>query len=155
MGSGGRASISTSDSARNHLFRKGVANEPNAKNITVVHLGLDRSSRVHTIPPDSHWGQKTFPATKPEGIEVFFPNETPGQSYEEVGYIIARKGSEKDAMAFLKDHAAKMGADALLNCEVRVHRRLVIIIIFIPIFEDTYIASGVGIKYTNLPLKGE
>jgi hypothetical protein len=99
--------------------------------------------------------EKTFSATKPESIQIFFPNETPGQSYEEVGYIIARKGSEKDAMAFLKDHAAKIGADALLNCEVRVHRRLVIIIIFIPIFEDTYTASGVGIKYTNLPLKGE
>jgi uncharacterized protein YbjQ (UPF0145 family) len=98
--------------------------------------------------------EKTFPATKSQSIEVFLSNEAPVRDYEEVGYIVAQKGSEEAAIAFLKDRAAKMGADALLKCEVRVHRRLLIIILFIPIFEDTYIASGVAIKYTDLSLKG-
>jgi len=93
--------------------------------------------------------EKTFPSTNPESIALYFPNESPQRSYNEIVYVIAEKGNTKDAIQFLKKNAAKMGADALVNCEVHVYRRLVVIILFIPIFEDNHIASGVAIKYSQ------
>lgn len=98
--------------------------------------------------------ERGLPATKSEDVALFFPNETPNRAFDEVGYIIAEESNEEDAVKFLKEKAAKMGADGIVNCEVRVHRQLVIIILFIPIFQDTHIASGVAVKYTNDSLKG-
>ncbi len=92
--------------------------------------------------------EQSFSATKPENIEVYFSNAVPTRPYKEVGYIVAEKENTNDAVAFIKEKAASMGADALLNCEVKVHTLVIVIIIF-PIPISNYIASGVAVKYTN------
>jgi hypothetical protein len=92
--------------------------------------------------------EQTYPATNPENIKVFLSSETPKNTYKEIGFIVASKDNSKEAVNFLKDEAAKMGADALLNCEVRVHTS-VMLFIFIPIPINTITASGVAVKYTN------
>jgi uncharacterized protein YbjQ (UPF0145 family) len=91
----------------------------------------------------------TYKSTRPQDLFVYFSNEMPTMQYKEIGTIVASESEVKDAMNFIKEKAAKMGADALVNCEVRVHTS-VIVIIFIPIPVHTYIASGVAVKYTNL-----
>jgi uncharacterized protein YbjQ (UPF0145 family) len=93
--------------------------------------------------------ERTYKATRPQDLFVYFSNEMPTMQYKEIGTIVAAENEPKDAMNFIKEKAAKMGADALVNCEVRVHTS-VIVIIFIPIPVHTYIASGVAVKYTNL-----
>lgn len=93
--------------------------------------------------------ERTYAATRTEDVRVFFTNETPTKSYKEIGYIVAAENEPKDAVDFIKEKAATMGADALLNCEVRVHTQVLLFII-IPIPVHTYIASGVAVKYTNL-----
>ncbi len=92
--------------------------------------------------------EQTYTATKKEDVRVYFSNETPARQYKEIGYIVAAEDEPADAVDFIKDKAAKMGADALLDCEVRVHT-YVILMIIIPIPVHTYIASGVAVKYTN------
>ena len=92
--------------------------------------------------------EQTFTETMPESIKVFLSSETPKNTYKEIGFIVASKDNPKEAVSFLKQEAAKMGADALLNCEVRVHTS-VILFIFIPIPVNTITASGVAVKYTN------
>jgi hypothetical protein len=92
--------------------------------------------------------EQTYPPTNAEAIQVFFPNETPTKPYKEIGYIVCDKDKTKDAVDFIKEKAATMGADALLNCEVRVYTQVLLFVI-IPIPIHTYIASGVAVKYTN------
>lgn len=92
--------------------------------------------------------EQTYRATTTGDIRVFFSNERPTKSYKEIGYIVASKEEPVDAVNFIKEKAATMGADALLNCEVRVHTSVTLFVI-IPIPIHTYIASGVAVKYTN------
>lgn len=92
--------------------------------------------------------EQTYPPTKLEDIKVFFSNESPDRKYKEVGYIVADKPKTDDAVKFIKEKAAQMGADAIVNCEVRVYT-FVILFIIIPVPQHSYIASGVAVKYTN------
>jgi hypothetical protein len=92
--------------------------------------------------------EQTYAPTKPEDVRVYLSTETPTRAYKEVGFIVADKDNPTDAVNFIKEKAAKMGADALLNCEVRVYTYVVLIIV-IPIPIHSYIASGVAVKYTS------
>ncbi len=92
--------------------------------------------------------EQTYAATRQQEVQVYFAAETPAKQYKEIGTIVAAKDDPADAVEFVKEKAAKMGADALLNCEVRVHTQVLLLII-IPIPVHTYIASGVAVKYTN------
>ncbi len=93
--------------------------------------------------------ERTYTATRPRDVFLYFSNELPTAQYKEIGYIVAAKDEPAEAVTFIKEQAAKMGANALVNCEVRVHTS-VILIIFIPWPVHTYIASGVAVKYTSL-----
>ncbi len=92
--------------------------------------------------------ERGFPAKQPGDVKVFLASQTPPQPYKEVGAIVATESSEEAAVSFLQEKAAAMGADALMNCEVRVHT-MVLLIIIIPIPEHKYTASAVAVKYTN------
>lgn len=92
--------------------------------------------------------EQTYAATRQQDVRVYFTPETPAKQYKEIGTIVAAKDDPADAVEFVKEKAAKMGADAVLNCEVRVHTQVLLLII-IPIPVHTYIASGVAVKYTN------
>ena len=92
--------------------------------------------------------EQTYAATRTQDVRVYFVNEKPAMQYKEIGYIVAAKDDPADAVEFVKEKAAKMGADALVNCEVRVHTQVLLLII-IPIPVHTYIASGAAIRYAN------
>ncbi len=89
-----------------------------------------------------------FPAKQPGEVKVYLASQTLPQPYKEVGAIVATESNEQDAVSFLQEKAAAMGADALMNCEVRVHTMVHIILIF-PIPEHKYTASAVAVKYTS------
>src|SRR5512135_2568441 len=76
--------------------------------------------------------EQTYAPTKPENVQVFFSNATPTRPYKEVGFIVADKSDTVDAVNYIKEKAALMGADALVNCEIRVHT-FVALFIIIPI----------------------
>ena len=87
--------------------------------------------------------EKKYDPTKTEHVAVFLPNQGPTTTYDELGYIVASKGNENEAVQFLQEKAANMGADAVMDCEIRTYRTM----IFLGIYEDQYIASGVAVRY--------
>ena len=92
--------------------------------------------------------EKVLTARQPAEVKVFLSSQTLPHSYTEVGEIVATLSSEEAVVSFLREKAAAMGADAIMNCEVRVHTAVIWIVI-IPIPVHSYIARGVAVKYTN------
>jgi hypothetical protein len=92
--------------------------------------------------------EKTFPPRRAEDVKVFLASETLPQPYKEVGSIVVTLSNEKDAVSFLKEKAAAMGADALMNCEVRVHT-FVVVVLIIPIPIHEYVATAVAVKFSD------
>jgi hypothetical protein len=92
--------------------------------------------------------EKTLLATSKDDVKVFLSSQTLPRPYKEVGTIVVTLSSEDAAVAFLKEKAAAMGADALMNCEVRVHTAVLVILVF-PIPIHSYVATAVAVKYTN------
>lgn len=94
-------------------------------------------------------GEETvLPGKNPEDVKVYLSSQALPHPYKEVGTIVTTLSSENDAVSFLKEKAAAMGADALMNLEVRVHTSTLVIII-IPIPVHHYIASAIAVKYTS------
>ena len=91
----------------------------------------------------------TYRKTNPQNIRIYLSNQLPDKPYEEIGCIVADKEDPEAAVKFIKERAAEMGADAIMNCEVRVYTQ-VVVIIFIPVPAHSYIASGIAVKYTNM-----
>jgi uncharacterized protein YbjQ (UPF0145 family) len=87
------------------------------------------------------------PATSPEKVQVFFQGEKI-QPVKELGSIVVSGNSEKEGVQFLKEQAAKIGADAVINLEVRIQTQTLFILI-IPIPVHSYFVSGTAVKYTN------
>ncbi len=92
--------------------------------------------------------EQTYRKTNAQNVRVYLSNQLPDQPYEEIGFVVADREDPEAAVKFIKERAAEMGADAVMNTEVRVYTQ-VILVIFIPVPAHSYIASGVAIKYTN------
>ncbi|MBI5216626.1 MAG: hypothetical protein HY960_12815 [Ignavibacteriae bacterium] len=93
--------------------------------------------------------EQVYPVTNKDAIEIFLTIESPTRAFTEVGFVtVEHQENVQAAVTFLKEKAAKQGADAIINFEVHVYRRLAALILFIPIYENTYIASGVAVKYS-------
>ena len=91
--------------------------------------------------------ERSYPATVADKVRIFFQGEqTPAAM--EVGQIVVREKSEKEGVEFLQRKAAEMGADGLINVEVRIQTQVVFIIIF-PIPIHSYFVSGTAIKNTK------
>jgi uncharacterized protein YbjQ (UPF0145 family) len=91
--------------------------------------------------------ERSYPATAADKVRMFFQGEqTPTAT--EVGQIVVREKSEKEGVEFLQRKAAEMGADGLINVEVRIHTQVVFILIF-PIPIHSYFVSGTAIKTTK------
>jgi hypothetical protein len=99
--------------------------------------------------------EKSFSPTQIENIKVYFPNEGPTTAFQEIGNIIVQKDNSKDAVEFLKEKTAKMGGDAIVDCEIRVYRYVATVILFFPIYENTFIASGTAVRYNTMSMKGD
>jgi uncharacterized protein YbjQ (UPF0145 family) len=96
----------------------------------------------HTLIAD----EQSYPATSPEKIAVYFSSEKQSLAYKEIGAISCTQVAEAtDIVNKLKQKAAEMGADAILNCEVQI--TLIPGPFSIPV--TYYTASGVAVKYTK------
>ncbi|MBI5475922.1 MAG: hypothetical protein HY964_04220 [Ignavibacteriales bacterium] len=91
--------------------------------------------------------EKSSPPTTPDKIQIYFQGEqTP--PVKEIGNIVVSGNSEKHGVKFLQEQAAKIGADAIINLEVKIETQTLIILIF-PIPINSYFVSGTAVKYVN------
>jgi uncharacterized protein YbjQ (UPF0145 family) len=92
--------------------------------------------------------ERSYPATVPDKVQIFLQGEkTPAAT--EIGHIVVLENSEKEGVEFLQRKAAEMGADAVINVEVKIQTQVIFIII-IPIPIHSYFVSGTAIKTTKL-----
>jgi uncharacterized protein YbjQ (UPF0145 family) len=90
--------------------------------------------------------ERSYPPTVPDNVQVFLQGETT-PSATEIGQIVVLEDSEEKGIAYLQGKAAEMGADGVVNVEVRIQTRLIFILIPIPI--NSYFVSGTAIKFAT------
>ena len=88
--------------------------------------------------------ERSYPATVPGKVQVFFQGESTPTATE-IGHIVVAEQSEKEGVEFLQRKAAEMGADGVMDVEVKIQTR-VVFIVFIPIPIHSYFVSGTAIK---------
>jgi len=91
--------------------------------------------------------EQSYSATATEKIQVFFQGDKIPPA-KELGSIVVSGNSEKHGVEFIREQAAKMGADAVINLEVQIQTQT-LIILFIPIPIHSYFVSGTAVKYIN------
>ncbi|RPI02592.1 MAG: hypothetical protein EHM64_13695 [Ignavibacteriae bacterium] len=91
--------------------------------------------------------ERSYPATSAEKIQLFFQGETTPPA-KELGVLVVSGDSEKQGVKFMQEKAATMGADAIINLEVKIQTQT-LLIIFIPIPVHSYFVSGTAVKYVN------
>lgn len=89
--------------------------------------------------------EKALTATDAATI-TFSTNSSLPQQYEELGQIITVGSEPEEAIENLKEKAAEMGANKIINGEVKVYRYETIRIFFIPFYADGYLAYGTAVK---------
>ena len=89
--------------------------------------------------------ETSYGATDASNITVT-TNDYSEQDYSEIGFITTTQTDLLAAKKELKEYAARMGGNAILNFKVTVIRTY-IYIIFIPIPIDNYVCRGTVIKY--------
>ena len=88
--------------------------------------------------------ERSYPATVPEKVQIFLEGETTPRATE-IGHIVVAENSEKEGIEFLQRKAAEMGADGVIDVEVKIQTR-VVFIVFVPIPIHSYFVSGTAIK---------
>jgi uncharacterized protein YbjQ (UPF0145 family) len=88
--------------------------------------------------------ERSYPATVAGNVQIFLQGETTPAATE-VGQIVILDKSEKEGIEFLKQKAAEIGADGVINVEVKVQTQTLYIVI-IPIPVSSYYVSGTAIK---------
>jgi uncharacterized protein YbjQ (UPF0145 family) len=91
--------------------------------------------------------ERSYPATVADNVRIYFQGEKIPTATE-IGHIVVLEDSEKKGVDFLKGKAAEMGADGLINVEVKIQTQVVFFVI-IPIPIHSYFASGTAVKFTN------
>jgi len=92
--------------------------------------------------------ERSYSVTNPENVQIFLQGEITPKATE-IGEIVVLDNSEKEGIEYLQKKAAEMGADGVINVEVKVQTQVLFIII-IPIPVHSYFVSGTAIKITNL-----
>ena len=88
--------------------------------------------------------ERSYPATVPEKVQIFLQGETTPTATE-IGHIVVAENSEKEGIEYLQRKAAEMGADGVINVELKIQTRVVFFYI-IPIPIHSYFVSGTAIK---------
>jgi maltose-binding protein MalE len=91
--------------------------------------------------------EQSYSATTTEKVQVFLQGDKIPPA-KELGSIVVSGNSEKHGVEFLREQAAKMGADAVINLEVQIQTQT-LVILFIPIPIHSYFVSGTAVKYIN------
>ena len=95
--------------------------------------------------------ERAYPPTTAEKVQLFLQGETTPQ-LTEIGEIAVLDDSQKEGIAYLQTKAAEMGADGVINVEVRIQTKLLFILLPIPI--NSYHISGTAVKYAALSIGG-
>jgi maltose-binding protein MalE len=91
--------------------------------------------------------EQSYSATTTEKVQVFLQGDKIPPA-KELGSLVVSGNSEKHGVEFLREQAAKMGADAVIDLEVQIQTQT-LIILFIPIPIHSYFVSGTAVKYIN------
>jgi uncharacterized protein YbjQ (UPF0145 family) len=91
--------------------------------------------------------ERSYPATDANKVQIFFQGEVIPKATE-IGEIVLIEHSEKEGIEYLQKKAAEMGADGVINVEVKVQTQTFFIII-IPIPVHSYFVSGTAIKISK------
>jgi uncharacterized protein YbjQ (UPF0145 family) len=92
--------------------------------------------------------ERSFPPTAAEKVQIFLQGESVPAS-KEIGHLVVIETSEKEGIAFLQKKASELGADGVINVEVRIETRVYFLIVF-PIPMNSYVVSGTAIRTTTL-----
>ena len=86
-----------------------------------------------------------FPSTNGNDIMITTKNKL-DKPFREVGFISSTQTNIDAAKEILKDKAAQMGGDAILNFKITVVRQFIYIIL-IPVPIDNYICRGNVVRF--------
>lgn len=92
--------------------------------------------------------ERAYPAAVPENVQIFLQGEI-GPTAKEIGQIVVLEKSEKEGIAYLQKKAAEMGADGVINVEIKVQTQTLFLFI-IPIPIHSYFVSGTAVKIATL-----
>jgi uncharacterized protein YbjQ (UPF0145 family) len=93
--------------------------------------------------------ERSYPPTVADKVQLFLQGETTPAATE-IGVIVVLEDSEEKGVTYLQRKAAEMGADGVVNVEVKVQTRILFIPIPIPI--NSYFVSGTAIKFTTISM---
>ena len=91
--------------------------------------------------------ERSYPPTTADNVQLFLQGEKIPASTE-IGEIIVLEDSEKSGISYLREKAAEMGADGVVNLEVKVQTRILFVLLPIPI--HSYFVSGTAVRYAAL-----
>lgn len=95
--------------------------------------------------------ERSYPPTTPGKVELFLQGEKSPQA-SEIGEIVVLEQSEDEGISYLRSRAAELGADGVINVEVKIQTRILHILLPIPI--HSYHVSGTAVKYTAFSVGG-
>lgn len=90
---------------------------------------------------------RSYPALQKDKVQLFFQGEKVPIS-KEIGNIVVVGDTETKGVEFMREQAATIGADAIINVEVKIQTQVIVVLIF-PIPHHTYFVSGTAVKYIN------
>lgn len=88
-----------------------------------------------------------FAKTDIDSIEIF--NETPKKSYSLISPISADKDSMEQAFKRLKEKAADMGADAIINLQCQAGSKTRVGILKIKMVGESSMCQGLAVKWKS------
>lgn len=91
--------------------------------------------------------ERSYPTTVAQNVQIYLHGDTTPPATE-VGQIVILEKSEDKGIEYLRQKAAEMGADGVINVEVQIQTQTLYIII-IPIPVHSYYVSGTAVKLTK------
>lgn len=99
---------------KGYYFFKGFYSAVWALGILLLFMGC--AARTHTLTGRDL--SLRYSPTAKEQVKIYFSSDI-GQEYTEIGYVAVEKGNDPEVVKdLLKEEAAKLGADAVINCQL-------------------------------------
>jgi hypothetical protein len=110
--------------------------------LSILLLFLGCAAMTHTLTGKDP-GLRYSPTTK-EQIKIYFSSDI-GHEYAEIGYVAVEKGNNPEvAKDLLKEEAAKLGADAIINFQIGLMARD---LNFFGATEGVVSVKGIAVKF--------
>jgi hypothetical protein len=110
--------------------------------LSILLLFIGCAAKTHTLTGKDP-GLRNSPTTKDQ-IKLYFSSDI-GQEYTEIGYVAVEIGNDPEVVKdLLKEEAAKLGADAIINVQIGLVARD---IGFFGATEGVVSIRGIAIKF--------